>query len=49
MMISNDNMSSISHEEIQDLIDDFYRLLEDKCPEKFAQYSNGFSSNITHV
>lgn len=46
MMISNDDMSSVSHEEIQNLVDNFYELLDDKCPEKFAQYSNGLSSNI---
>ncbi len=46
MMISNDDMSRISHEEIQGLIDDFYKLLDEKCADKFARYSNGFSNNI---
>lgn len=40
MMISNDDISNISHEEIQGLIDDFYKLLDKECSEKFAEYSN---------
>lgn len=46
MMISNDEISSVSHEEIQDSVDKFYELLDDRCPEKFAQYSNGFSNKL---
>lgn len=42
MMISNDNLSKISHEEIQSLIDDFYKLLNNECPQKFAEYSMMF-------
>lgn len=39
MMISNDDISNISHEEIQSLVDDFYKLLDTKCYDKFAKYS----------
>ncbi len=49
MMISNDEMSSISHEEIQDLIDVFYKLLDDNCADKFAQYSNKLSISASNV
>lgn len=42
MMISNDNLSKISHDEVQLLIDAFYKLLNDECPDKFAEYSNAF-------
>ncbi len=40
MMISNDNVINISHDEIIKMIDDFYNLLNDECPEKFAEYAN---------
>lgn len=37
MMISNDDMSNISHEEIQILVDDFYMIINDNCADKFAE------------
>lgn len=40
MMISNDDISNISHEEIQSLIDEFYDFLNMECYEKFAKYSS---------
>ena len=39
MMISDDNLSRVSHEEMQSLIDCFYDLLNRECPDKFAEYS----------
>ena len=45
MMISNDNLSKISHEEIQSLIDAFYKLMDSECPEKFAEYSHMLCQN----
>lgn len=39
MMISNDNMSNVSHDEIEKVIDDFYDVLNQNCPEEFAKYS----------
>lgn len=45
MMISNDNLSKISHEEIQLLIDAFYKLIDCKCPDKFAEYSHMLCQN----
>ena len=45
MMISNDNLTKVSHEEIQLLIDDFYELINEECPDEFAKYSNMLCEN----
>ena len=49
MMISDDDLSKISHEEIQSLIDTFYKLINIECPSKFAEYSYLLCENQENV
>lgn len=40
MMISSDETTNISHDEIIELIDGFYQLVNATCANEFAKYSN---------
>lgn len=46
MMISDDEFLSISHEEIQDMIDNFYSVVEESCASSFARYSIGLCDDL---
>lgn len=45
MMISNDNVENIGHDEIIKIIDNFYNLLNKECPEKFAEFAHTPNDN----
>ena len=40
MMISNDNTANIGHDEIIEIVDGLYKLLNEECPEKFAELAH---------
>lgn len=46
MMISNDEVTNISYDEIIELIDGFYQLVNAECADKFAEYSNELCLNV---
>jgi len=46
MMISSDDIVSISHDEMYNLLETFYKLLDNNCSEEYAKYSNAITDNI---